>query len=92
MNIKNATEEIESRRHRRFLDDVQEVEVNLTFNAKVVDESRSGIAISMKENLCLEIGQEISLIYSGAPMPAVVKNLQQDPDGNWQIGLEWKTN
>lgn len=78
------------RRHRRFLDDVEEVEVCLKYKAKVRDESQSGISIEFSEPLPLRENQEVELVYKGHPMTALVRRSQVEPRGVYVVGLEWK--
>ena len=78
------------RRHQRFLDDVEEVEVCLTFKAKVRDESQSGICIEFPEPLPLRNNQEVELVYKDHPMTALVRRSQVEPRGVHVVGLEWK--
>ena len=83
----NSTEQ---RRNRRFLSDVLEVGVSLSFPAEVVDVLYSGIALEMDENIPLKKGKEIVLDYRGAPMIAIVQYAERNETGQWRIGMKWK--
>jgi hypothetical protein len=79
-----------TRRARRFPAQVESVTVVARIAARVLDESQSGIALSVADPSSLAVGQEVDVVYAGAAMPAVVRRVHDQADGACVVGLQWK--
>jgi hypothetical protein len=79
-----------SRRNIRFPAQVDTVEIISRTPARVVDESLSGIALVLDQSLAAVIGDEVNIDYGGGAMPAIIRRVNEQDDGSWLIGLQWK--
>lgn len=90
-----AAATIDRRQWGRFVADVGqlvvEAEAGDTRPADVWDESFGGIGLLMDDVRGLEVGNELKLTYDGTPMRGVVRNVLQQPDGRYRVGIEWQS-
>lgn len=56
---------------------------------EILDESFSGLGIKVGGKGPLNVGDGIELQYGDAPMAGVVRVIQELPDGNLRLGIEW---
>ena len=74
----------------RFPAQVETVALWSRTTAGVIDESFSGIALVVDAKVEVCVGQEVSVEYDGAAMPAVVCRVDEHVDGGHVVGLAWK--
>ena len=55
---------------------------------RLTDESSRGIGVEVAQTHGLQIGQQVRLIYYGAPEWAYVRQIWMVGDGTWWVGLE----
>lgn len=70
--------------------DIAQVQLEFTVPVEVLDESYSGIALSLDRRQLLAPGDQVTVYYAGAPMRAEVRHVTPQTDGRDRVGLSWK--
>ena len=81
----------ERRQSVRFPAQVETVALCFSTAAQVINESHKGIALVVDSKTKVHVGQEVSIQYDGAPMPAIVRRVDERIDGDFVVGLDWLT-
>jgi hypothetical protein len=88
--------DLAQRRWTRFPADRPTVVLRLAegreFEARVRDESFGGIAVLLPAPAGAAVfapGLTVDVVYGGPPMKALVKRIQELPEGKLLVGLEW---
>lgn len=63
---------------------------SVLLRGRVEDESYGGLAIEVSATEHVVRGQEVLVLYYGAPTPAVIRRISGVKDGKRLVGLEWK--
>jgi hypothetical protein len=74
----------------RFPAQIATAEIITRAAGRVVDESQSGIAITVEAQLPLIIGQVVEIDYGGAAMKAIVRRVEDCPNGARTVGCQWQ--
>ncbi len=81
----------ERRQSIRFPAQVETVQLCFCATAHVIDESWGGIGVVVDAKTKVRVGQQLSIEYNGAAMPAIVRKIDERIDGSSFVGLEWKS-
>jgi hypothetical protein len=80
------------RKSMRFPADVDQIAIVTKAGllmGTVIDESYGGIGIVVSDASAMQLGQELELLYSGAPLTGTVRRIVAQSDGTHTIGIQW---
>ncbi len=80
------------RRWGRFDADESQVELLTETGPRqgvIVDESYGGIGLLLDDVQGLTVGQNVQVVYYGAPVNAIIRRILDEFEGRCEVGIEW---